>query len=217
MTKDDTAKPGAAAPAGGFFIPQRQLIRGVIILIVAILSMYTNNFSAGTKFTIHLLSFSSFYGCSIWVSFVAGIVMFKNMSRHSFGRLQAKLFPKYFQFSTITIGISIILMYKELIVIEQKQFMCLCAIMIITLINLLVIEPKTTSIMYERHVIERKLGTGHEIGQIKSSDPKIANDSELKAISKRFGMFHGISSSLNLISICLATWHLIFIGSKLKL
>jgi len=108
-------------------------------------------------------------------------------------------------------------MHSELTKNEQKQFICLCAIMIIILINLLFIEPKTTSTMCERHVIERKLGTGHEVGQIKPSDPNITNDPELKDISKRFGMFHGVSSSLSSLSVCLATWHLIFIGSKLEL
>jgi len=32
------------------------------------------------------------------------------------------------------------------------------------LANLLVLEPMTTKCMFERHVLERKLGTGHEIG-----------------------------------------------------
>merc|ERR1712232_297268 len=133
--------------------------------------------------------------------------------------LQSKLFPKYFQFSVLTIGICIALMYNEEKdkVITQKQYYNLCVIMVIFLINLFFIEPKTTAIMFERHVIERKLGTGHEIGQIKPSDPKAAQDPELRVISKKFGMFHGISSSLNLIALYLATWHMIYMGSKFQI
>jgi len=215
MATDDTNK---ASPDITPLSP-RQLIRTLIILAVASSALYTysDNFSASTKFTFHLLTFASFYGCSIWVSFVAGLVMFKNMPRHSFGRLQSKLFPKYFQFCTITILSSLLLIHNELMTTSMTQFKCLCSILILTLINLCVVEPKTTSIMFKRHVIERKLGTGHEVGQIKPSDPKIANDPDLRAISKKFGMFHGISSTVNLISVCLGTWHLIFIGSKLEM
>ena len=41
------------------------------------------------------------------VTFVAGLVMFKNMGRQQFGKLQAKLFPKYFLISVATLALQI--------------------------------------------------------------------------------------------------------------
>jgi len=74
----------------------------------------------------------------------------------------------------------------------------LIVILATVLLNLLFFEPATTKVMYKRHAIEKRLGTGHEVGKIKPDDPKKANDPQLKAISKTFGMLHGISTLLNL-------------------
>lgn len=40
-------------------------------------------------------------GISNWTTFVFGLVAFKNLPRQTFGLLQAKLFPRYFQVSHI--------------------------------------------------------------------------------------------------------------------
>lgn len=52
---------------------------------------------------IHLLSFSVFFGTSFYTTFIAGITMFQNLPRQTFGKLQAKLFPKYFSLCSISI------------------------------------------------------------------------------------------------------------------
>ena len=48
-----------------------------------------------------LLCFSVWFGAAIWVSFISGFVMFKTLPRHMFGRVQAKLFPRYFGLSAV--------------------------------------------------------------------------------------------------------------------
>jgi Domain of unknown function (DUF4149) len=159
---------------------------------------------------VHLLSFASWFGCSMWVSFIAGIIMFQNLPRHVFGRLQAKLFPAYFLYSAVLIAISIFTATalgwnnKSLVVIEMT-----------ILANLVYFEPKTTSVMYERHVVERKLGTGHEVGQLKPSDPTKANDPELKRLSKQFGMLHGLSSLMNLCALGVGCYWLNFCAQQM--
>jgi hypothetical protein len=57
--------------------------------------------------TIHLLSFATWFGTIVYTTFVAGITMFKNLPRRVFGTLQSKLFPLYFQLSTILIGLQV--------------------------------------------------------------------------------------------------------------
>ena len=145
---------------------------------------------------VHLLSFSSWFGCSVWVSFVAGLVMFKNLPRHVFGRLQSRLFPAYFQFSALTVAVAI---FSSGALGWSSGW--LVAVQGTVLLNLLFLEPATTRIMYRRHAVEKRLGTGHEIGQLKPNDPTKANDPELRALSKQFGILHGMSSLMNLAAL----------------
>lgn len=43
----------------------------------------------------------------MWVSSVGGSTMFFNMPRHLFGRVQSKLFPKYFLISSVTSAVAL--------------------------------------------------------------------------------------------------------------
>lgn len=181
----------------------KQLFRGVVLIAVLFGCSWfstVSNSSSQRLVLLHLLAFSSWFGCSVWVSFVAGIVMFKTLPRHVFGRLQSRLFPAYFQFSVVTVALAIA---TSGAVVKTSETIpsSLVIIMASTLLNLLYFEPATTRIMFKRHAVEKRLGTGHEVGKIKPDDPKKANDPELKALSKTFGMLHGISTLLTLGAI----------------
>ena len=43
-------------------------------------------------------------------------------------------------------------------------------------LNLFYFEPNTTATMFKRHLIEKKLGTGHEVGALRPTDPKIIEE-----------------------------------------
>ncbi|KAF7240154.1 hypothetical protein EYD10_13340, partial [Varanus komodoensis] len=45
---------------------------------------------------IQLFILSTTWGMQIWVTFIAGFVLFRSVSRHTFGLVQSKLFPFYF-------------------------------------------------------------------------------------------------------------------------
>lgn len=49
---------------------------------------------------VHMLSFGTWFGTVVYTTFVTGITMFKNLPRRTFGKLQSKLFPLYFQTCT---------------------------------------------------------------------------------------------------------------------
>ncbi|KAG7345944.1 protein of unknown function DUF4149 containing protein [Nitzschia inconspicua] len=182
----------------------KQFVRAAILIAILGVSVtFTSSNSNQYQHVltlVHLLSFMSWFGCSIWVSFVGGIIMFQNLPRHTFGRLQSKLFPAYFLFSAIAIVLSIA-SATALSWSRNNGTMSLYLILATILINLVYLEPKTTQVMFERHVVERKLGTGQEVGIIKPKDPKIANDPELKKLSKTFGMLHGMSTLMNLAAL----------------
>ena len=58
--------------------------------------------------TVHLLSFATWFGSVAYTTFVAGITMFKNLPRQTFGKLQAKLFPKYFALGSVTLILQLV-------------------------------------------------------------------------------------------------------------
>ena len=59
--------------------------------------------SAQSTAALHLFSYATWFGTMAYTTFVLGITMFKNLPRKTFGKLQAKLFPKYFALSSVTI------------------------------------------------------------------------------------------------------------------
>jgi len=171
----------------------------LVLILAAIVGMTDGTLAADYTHELtllHLCTFASWFGTTVWVSFVGGIVMFKNLPRHVFGRLQSKLFPAYFLFSAL--AVSVAMASAAALGWGVKS---LGVVLGTVLANMLYFEPETTRVMVRRHAVERRLGTGHEIGQLKPSDPTKANDPELRALSKQFGVLHGISTTLNLVAL----------------
>ena len=229
--KDESTSAGSSTTTTAPTM-NKQLIRAAVLIAVLAASAYWTklNFARNEAdasvirdaqqqqnhlwVVLHLLAFSSWFGCSIWVSFIAGIIMFQNLPRHTFGRLQSKLFPAYFRFSSLCI-VGAIYAAGKISSIGYENSQSLVIILVTILLNLFYFEPQTTKVMYERHVVERKLGTGHEIGVLKPADPKKANDPKLKALSKKFGMLHGISTLLNLGALAAGCYWLNYFCTQL--
>jgi len=76
---------------------------------------------------------------------------------------------------------------------STKTYKALSVAMIMTLVNLFILEPKSTKIMFERYELEDQPG-----GKEKS---------EYKQLQASFGKFHGMSSLTNLIALCAAIVH----------
>lgn len=51
---------------------------------------------------INLFSFGTSFGTMFYTTFIFGITAFKNLPRQTFGKLQSKLFPKYFSLCSAT-------------------------------------------------------------------------------------------------------------------
>mmetsp|Transcript_26459 Transcript_26459/g.72747 ORF Transcript_26459/g.72747 Transcript_26459/m.72747 type:complete len:215 (+) Transcript_26459:185-829(+) len=188
-------------------IGSRQIVRALVLMAVlggctwtSTLSGTDGESSSHWVVLLHLLAVSSWFGCSVWVSFIAGIIMFQTLPRHTFGRLQSKLFPAYFVFSAGSIALAIATS-RAVVGASGELPHSLIAILATVLLNLFYFEPATTRVMYQRHAVEKRLGTGHEIGKLRPDDPQKANDPQLKALTKTFGMLHGISTLLNLAAL----------------
>ena len=252
----DTKKDQHVQLPGGFFLPKRQLMRfSALILTMAVCVGVSLKYSGSvinfdlkenptlySKLAVlsHLFSFASWFGCSMWISFVGGLVMFNNLPRHVFGRLQSKLFPRYFQFSLIMMIWSFsswlfwfhtkamqngktkdfLKMMTDIVQEQQTPAILHLSILGSICFNLFYFEPNTTATMFKRHLIEKKIGTGHEIGAIRPTDPKIIEEynknEELKQINRKFGMLHGLSTTMNLIALCLGVAHIWWLAGQIQ-
>ena len=153
---------------------------------------------------VHLVAFATWFGSNFWTTFVGGITMYKNLPRQTFGNLQSKLFPKYFQLSAITIVASLVTLKSFSAVVAKPVYLTLGVSLVATLMNLLWLEPCATKVMFARYKLENEKSAKDE-----------STDSEISKLKKEFGKFHGISSAINLVALCGSVSHGFWLAAKL--
>jgi hypothetical protein len=100
-------------PGGMGTILERSVINSTPVRVLAVLAAVSAG-GLGTSFLpstavamAHMMASGLWLGVNIWTTFFAGITMFKNLERQTFGRLQAKLFPlcatKFFAICTFPV------------------------------------------------------------------------------------------------------------------
>ncbi|KAK9818317.1 hypothetical protein WJX72_010499 [[Myrmecia] bisecta] len=134
---------------------------------------------------IHLLALALFVGVGDWVNFVQGIVSFRTLPKTQFGLLQSRLLPYFFQVLTLSLAAGLVTATK---VGSVGLVHVLSVALVLTLANLLFLEPYTTAIMFQRHRLEKEAASAEEAAKL----PKH------KALSKKFGMYHGLSALASL-------------------
>nr|GME09858.1 transmembrane protein 205 [Ipomoea batatas] len=132
----------------------------------------------------HLLCFSTAWGAALWVTFIGGIIMFKNLPRHQFGNLQSKMFPAYFTLVGVCCAVSVAAFgymhpWKTATSAEKYQIGFILGAFAFNLSNLFVFTPMTIQMMKQRHKIERESNIGDEVGWTKNQEvakvnPKLA-------------------------------------------
>ncbi|XP_050203915.1 uncharacterized protein LOC126653954 [Mercurialis annua] len=169
----------------------------------------------------HLLCFSTAFGAALWVTFIGGIIMFKNLPRHQFGNLQSKMFPAYFSLVGVCCAISVASFgylhpWKSASSAEKYQLGFLLSSLAFNLSNLFVFTPMTIEMMKQRHKMERELNVGEEVGWSKNQEAAKKNP-KLKAMNKKFGMIHGFSSLANIMSFGSLAMHSWYLAGKMNL
>ncbi|KAL4459187.1 hypothetical protein ABPG75_014052 [Micractinium tetrahymenae] len=150
---------------------------------------------------VHLLAYGSWLGSIVWTTFVAGITMFRNLPRQTFGRLQSKLFPLYFGLSAACCAIQLGVLAFAAAAAPRKELLLLGIGLGSSLLNLLFVEPYCTKVMFQRYALENKEGARDE--------------GAIKALAKQFGKWHGISSLINLATLVVAVGHGWWLASNL--
>ncbi|KAF8624895.1 hypothetical protein AX15_005763 [Amanita polypyramis BW_CC] len=159
------------------------------------------------------LTFESFCP-AIWVSFFGGVIAFKALPRQQFGALQHKTFPIYFVLSIVLSSLIIVhwvFAHPDVVtyiwrpwVTDVAQLYALLVAFGSQSLNYFVIGPTTSKTMFERYKLEKEEGKNHH-------GPGVSD--KMKAVNRKFGMLHGISSFFNLAAVIALAFHGLYIGN----
>jgi len=163
---------------------------------------------------LYLVVYAWLFGMSVWISFFGGVIAFRSLPRHQFGALQHKTFPVYFVISILlSSGLLGAWVFKHPDVIEYiarpnvadvAQVYALATVWLSQASNYFIIGPMTSKTMFQRQKLEKEEGKVY-------TDAGISD--EMKALNRRFGMLHGISSLANLTAIIALGFHGLWIGN----
>ncbi|KAK4684352.1 hypothetical protein P7C73_g5830, partial [Tremellales sp. Uapishka_1] len=160
--------------------------------------------SALAPFTLkgfYLLTWGTVLGANVWNT-LAGVRQYQSLPRETFGTLQSRLQPLYFSTSTaITSTLLLTHLYFHPSLISSPrvephwasseqgiQGLLIIASLVPNLVNWLVVGPKATEIMFERHRLEKIEGKEYD-----EPNPSAKMD----ALNTKFKSLHGIASALN--------------------
>ncbi|XP_062874791.1 transmembrane protein 205 [Trichomycterus rosablanca] len=172
---------------------------------------------------LHLLVMAFCWGMQVWVSFIAGFVLVSQVSLHTFGLVQSKLFPYYFfcVLGSNTVSLSIYAVYhpRELLDWHETIQMTLFFVAVIMAgLNAQWFGPATTEHMLVMREIEQEHGLGGEVGfgtkrehyvKLREKDPKY------KTHRSSFYRYHGLSNLCNLIGFACTSVNLVYLALHL--
>ncbi|KAJ2897782.1 mitochondrial outer membrane protein [Zalerion maritima] len=162
----------------------------------------------------HIISYATVTGTTFFHSFINGIVMFRTLERPQFASVQNKLFPIYFGMQA-SLPVLLSLTYPggasptfgasssiPGVFDSGNTWTVLApfATMLLTSgLNLGVLLPMVNKTMGKRYQQEKEDG--------KKSYDEGPHSEEMRALNKRFGMLHGVSSLLNLATFLAQVWY----------
>ncbi|MGH7738766.1 MAG: DUF4149 domain-containing protein [bacterium] len=148
---------------------------------------------------IHFFVFIFWYGALLYFTFIQAPVLFKTLPRDLFGLVQSKLFPVYYIISYVC-GTLLVVSYhllhplKNYVPQDCVKITALCLMLLFSLGQGIWFGPKVGRLMVQRQAAE-----------------KAKDQPQVEALTKQFGMAHGISSLINLIVIIAATVYLVYL------
>ncbi|KAG5728565.1 Transmembrane protein 205 [Termitomyces sp. T112] len=164
--------------------------------------------------SLYLLGYAWLFGMSLWVTFFGGVIAFRTLPRQMFGNLQHKTFPIYFVISIVLSSAlltlwtlshpNVVAHITRPYVADVAQAYALATVLLGQGFNYFVIGPLTSKTMFQRHKLEKDEGKAY-------NEPGVSD--EMKALNRRFGTLHGVSSLANLGSVIALGFHGLWIGS----
>ncbi|XP_020555212.1 transmembrane protein 205 [Oryzias latipes] len=172
----------------------------------------------------HLLVLSFTWGMQVWVSFIAGFVLVTQVTRHTFGLVQSKLFPVYFYCllgcNFVSLAVYAVYHPRELLDWHESVQILLFFVSLITAgLNAQWFGPAATEVMFQMRAVEEEHGLGNQVGlssqreeyaKLREQDPKY------RAYKSSFGRYHGLSSLCNVLGFICTTTNLIYTALNLS-
>ncbi|KAJ3116561.1 hypothetical protein HDU96_009350 [Phlyctochytrium bullatum] len=147
---------------------------------------------------VHVLTLGTISGMVFHTSFITGIIQYKNLPRHMFGNLQSAIGSGVLTLTTalvagirgpaalISAGAS-----SDAVQVWMMAGSCVGA-----LLNLAVVGPWSTRVMFDRHKLEK------------------AGAPVPPEMNKKFGYLHGVSSLLNLGLVIACFSNSLWVGAR---
>ncbi|KAH9320437.1 hypothetical protein KI387_015076 [Taxus chinensis] len=179
---------------------------------------------------LHLLAFSTIYGSSVWVNFLSGHILAATIPRQQFALIQSKMYPIYF--NTMAYGLATCLLthsaihpWKPESKFQSWQGYTLLISLLFTLVDMLVLEPRTTKVIFEKLRIEKEEGRGTDIAAIvdhprhRPASGRNGDDVtkyRMVLVNRKLKLLHRVSSSVNMLTFMSLSWHLVYLSSYIK-
>jgi len=147
---------------------------------------------------IHGFTFIFWYGTLLYFTFIQAPILFKTLPRELFGQVQSQLFPAYYIISYIC-GTLLVVTYhllhplKSYVSQDCVKITALSLMLLLSLAQGLWIGPKVARLRIERLAAE-----------VAKDTPKV------EALSRQFGISHGLSSLINLAVILAGTLYWVY-------
>uniref|UniRef100_A0A1A7WTB5 Transmembrane protein 205 n=1 Tax=Iconisemion striatum TaxID=60296 RepID=A0A1A7WTB5_9TELE len=173
---------------------------------------------------LHLLMLSFTWGMQVWVSFIGGFALVRQVTRHTFGLVQSKLFPVYFYclLGSNLVSLAVFAVYhpRELLDWHESVQMLMFFVALITAgLNGQWFGPAATEVMFQMREVEEEHGLGNQVGLSSQKDgyAKLREqDPKYRGYRSTFGRYHGLSTLCNLIGFICTTTNLIYTALNLS-
>lgn len=203
---------------------------GVILLVVGLMGFSQSSpiarLSKQAGAALHLLSFSTWFGTMVYTTFILGITAFRNLPRQTFGKLQSKLFPKYFTLGSICLVLQVSKLgsnYECQLQISMDERTTSCSQFVCSsssvLHQILTLRSLSLSFLGDKRVTwslgSALVATLVNIFFMEPYTTKImlkrydlenaeggTDTDRYKELKKVFGKMHGLSSLTNLMALC---------------
>lgn len=178
-------------------------------------------------------SFSMHFGAQMWMTFVSGLALYFNLPRHTFGRVQEILFPKYFSMGTALSVVTLLTFIKlqqtahpalrttaltswDPLVVLQLGSLALCAAL--ELVVWLYMAPPMLRLMHQKYHFESSETVGQEVGRFSGTEnPQLRRSNHYQSVHKRFRQIHMATAMVNMASLLCTFVHLHYLASRVQL
>jgi len=210
-----------------FFVQPAHVIMMLAVTLVAA-SMLPNNIKRTSNANgeikprsfvnfVYLAAFCTHVGAQFWMTFISGLSLYFNLTRHAFGDVQRILFPKYFSLNSVLSAITLIQFSKIHVaanmwdVYTYTQLFVLSLCFLLELVIRLYAVPPLLRLISMKMAIEKSAGVGTVVGNYDLG--RLVDCPHYMAIHRAFRQVHLCVAMGNVITMMCTSFHLMYIAS----